>query len=68
VEPLDFDPDGPDPDEHVITRHDVPGMFCSARCSCGWEADSDNSYDLDEEIGKHEEAELGERRDVYLED
>jgi hypothetical protein len=68
IQPPGFNPDGPDPDEHVIETHDGGGQFYSARCSCGWEAHSDNSYDVHDEIGQHEEAELGERTDVYLED
>jgi hypothetical protein len=69
IEPPDFDPDGPDQDEHVITRGNAGGMFYPARCSCGWETvDCDNPHDLEVEIAKHEEAELGESTDVYLED
>jgi hypothetical protein len=58
----------PGPDEHVIETHDGGGQFYSARCSCGWETDSDNPYDVDEEIRQHEEDELGESTDVYLEE
>lgn len=69
IQPHDFDPDGPDPDEHVVTTYDGGGMFYGARCACGWEAThSDNPGDVDQEAAQHEEQELGERTDVYLEE
>lgn len=58
----------PGPDEHVVERYDGGGMFYGARCSCGWETDSDNPYDVHDEVQQHEEYHLGESTDVYLED
>lgn len=57
----------PGPDEHVITRSSFSGQE-AATCSCNWETSSDSSEDVDEAVRRHEEDELGESTDVYLED